>query len=137
MSDHPGWRGLYQSSPPFRKVETVLISPTSPFKIFPKVALFDESYLKQKPETRERFFSCAFFAAIKTLRTPGASTATGFSQKTCLPAFIAAIKWSGRNDGGVANNTTSTPDSITFKYASKPTNLLVSFTLTLSPATLI
>ena len=45
---------------------------------------------------------------------PGASTATGFSVKTCLPASIAAARCVGRNPGGVARITRSTPLSITF-----------------------
>ncbi|MNL45298.1 hypothetical protein D3C87_1679320 [compost metagenome] len=99
---------------PFLKVVTVLISPTSPFKTRLNTPLLGKSYLKQNPETRARFLSFAFLAASNTLRTPGASTATGFSQNTCLPALIAAVNWSGRKAGGVVNNTTSTPESITF-----------------------
>ena len=33
---------------------------------------------------------------------PGASVATGFSMKTCLPCFTASSKWMGLNPGGVA-----------------------------------
>ena len=47
-----------------------------------------------------------------TERTPGASTATGFSAKTCLPASTAACRCSGRKCGGVQSSTTSTPLSI-------------------------
>ena len=39
-----------------------------------------------------RFFSLASRTVSNTRRTPGASTATGFSQKTCLPASIAAAE---------------------------------------------
>ena len=35
------------------------------------------------------------------------SAQTGFSMKTCLPAFTAASKWNGRNPGGVARITMS------------------------------
>ena len=47
-------------------------------------------------------------------RTPGASVATGFSMKTCLPAFTAASNCAGRKPGGVQSNTRSTPLSIAF-----------------------
>ncbi len=47
-----------------------------------------------------------------TWRTPGASVAIGFSQKTCLLASIAARRCVGRKPGGVASSTTSTPLSI-------------------------
>ena len=46
--------------------------------------------------------------AASTARTPGASTATGFSAKMCLPASTAALKCSGRKPGGVVSSTTST-----------------------------
>ena len=49
-----------------------------------------------------------------TLRTPGASTATGFSAKTCFPASMQALRCWGRKCGGVVNNTTSTPLAISF-----------------------
>lgn len=55
-----------------------------------------------------------------TERTPVASTATGFSQNTCLPALIAASRCRGRNPGGVVSSTTSTSDASTFLYPSKP-----------------
>ena len=42
-----------------------------------------------------------------TERTPAGSTATGFSVKTCLPASIAAARWAGRKNGGVARITRS------------------------------
>ena len=45
---------------------------------------------------------------------PGASTATGFSQKTCLPASMAAFRCMGRKCGGSARSTTSTPLAISF-----------------------
>jgi hypothetical protein len=48
-----------------------------------------------------------------TARTPGESVAHGFSQKTCLLAFTAAVRCCGRNPGGVASSTTSTPLLIT------------------------
>ena len=63
---------------------------------------------QQRPETRFRFFFFASSAVASTLRTPGASTATGFSQKTCLPAATAAFRCIGRKCGGVAKITTST-----------------------------
>ena len=44
------------------------------------------------PEVLLPWPSCA---ASSTARTPGASTATGFSMKTCLPASTAAAKWIG------------------------------------------
>ena len=53
-------------------------------------------------------------AAVSTARTPGPSTATGFSMKTCLPASTAAAKCTGRKPGGVARMTRSTPASMTF-----------------------
>ena len=55
-----------------------------------------------------RFFFFASSAVARTLRTPGASTATGFSQKTCLPASMAAFRCAGRKCGGSARITTST-----------------------------
>ena len=47
-------------------------------------------------------------------RTPGASTAIGFSQNTCLLAAMQRRRCCGRNPGGVASSTTSTPLSISF-----------------------
>ena len=47
-------------------------------------------------------------AVANTLRTPCASTATGFSQKTCRPASTAAFRFVGRKCGGSAGITTST-----------------------------
>ena len=47
------------------------------------------------------FFFSASAQVASTERTPGASTATGFSAKTCLPASTAALRWSGRKCGGV------------------------------------
>ena len=67
-----------------------------------------------------------------TERTPGASTAMGFSTKRCLPAWTAASTCSGRKAGGVVRRITSHV-SITFLYASNPTNLRLSFTRTRSP----
>ncbi len=66
-----------------------------------------------------------------TDRTPGASVAIGFSQKTCLPASTAAFRWKGRNPGGVARSTTSTPLSKTFLYESRPINEVSGFTVIL------
>ena len=45
---------------------------------------------------------------------PVPSTATGFSAKRCLPALMTASIIIGRNPGGVASMTTSTPESMTF-----------------------
>ena len=59
------------------------------------------------PDTIDRPLALARSQAARTLRTPGASTATGFSMKTCLPASMAAWRWIGRNPGGVARRTTS------------------------------
>ncbi len=44
-----------------------------------------------------------------TLRMPGASVATGFSAKTCLPFSIAYVRCAARKCGGVVSSTTSTP----------------------------
>ena len=63
-----------------------------------------------------------------TSRTPGESVAHGFSQKTCLLAFTAAVRCCGRNPGGVASRTTSTPLLMTFSYASSPKKALSIFT---------
>jgi len=63
---------------------------------------------QQKPLTSDRFFFLACSATACTLRTPGPSTAIGFSQKTCRPASMAAWRWIGRKPGGVASSTTST-----------------------------
>ncbi len=52
---------------------------------------------------------------------PGASTATGFSAKTCFPAATASAKWSGRKPGGVAHRIKSASHSMTFLKASSPT----------------
>ena len=49
--------------------------------------------------------SAASSPARITRRTPGTSTAAGFSMKTCLPASIAAIRCCGRKCGGVARMT--------------------------------
>ena len=57
--------------------------------------------------------------------TPAASTATGFSQKTCLPASTASRSIIGLNPGGVVKITTS-DSAITFLYASIPTNTVGS-----------
>ena len=54
-------------------------------------------------------FVLASSQVARTERTPGASTATGFSAKTCLPASTAARRCSGRKCGGVQSSTTSTP----------------------------
>ena len=64
---------------------------------------------------RRRTGSSAFASSqvSSTRRTPGASTATGFSAKTCLPASTAACRCSGRKCGGVQSSTTS-QQSITF-----------------------
>ncbi len=67
-----------------------------------------------RPTPTFRPFSSASFAASSTCLTPGASTATGFSMKQFFPAFTAASKCIGRNPGGVAMITMSTPESITF-----------------------
>ena len=48
-------------------------------------------------------------AALEHGVDAGASTATGFSAKTCLPASTAARRWIGRKCGGVQSRTTSTP----------------------------
>ena len=58
-------------------------------------------------------FFFASSAVSSTLRTPGASTATGFSQKMCLPASTAAFRWIGRKWGGVVRITTSMSDAST------------------------
>jgi len=60
------------------------------------------------------FLAAAASLVSSTERMPGASTATGFSQKTCLPASMAALRCLGRKWGGSARITTSTPLSITF-----------------------
>src|SRR3546814_1372262 len=67
----------------------VEISPTAPSLIFSKMARFGEWCRQQKPETRDSFFSFDFLTASSTFRIPGASTATGFSQKTCLSTSTA------------------------------------------------
>src|SRR5205085_39112 len=59
------------------------------------------------PETTDRPFVFASAQVARTERTPGASTATGFSAKTCLPASTAALRCSGRKCGGVQSSTTS------------------------------
>ena len=59
-----------------------------------------------------RFFFLASSLAAMKRRTPGASTAIGFSAKMCLPAFTAASKCIGRKPGGVARITRSAPLSI-------------------------
>ena len=51
--------------------------------------------------------AAASSAAARTRRTPGPSTAIGFSQKMCLPARTAASRCSGRKPGGVHRSTTS------------------------------
>ena len=56
-----------------------------------------------------RFFFLASAPAARMRCTPGASVASGFSMKTCLPAVTAASKCSGRKPGGWAMTTTSTP----------------------------
>ena len=48
-------------------------------------------------------------AALQHGVDAGASTPTGFSAKTCLPASTAARRWIGRKCGGVQSSTTSTP----------------------------
>ena len=60
---------------------------------------------------RQPFFFASWLAA-RTRRTPGASTATGFSMNTCFPALTAASNCAGRKPGGVHSNTRSTPQSI-------------------------
>ena len=60
------------------------------------------------------FFACAAFCDSITERMPGASVAAGFSQKMCLPASTAAFRCAGRNPGGDASSTTSTPLLMTF-----------------------
>src|SRR5262245_30719633 len=47
----------------------------------------------------------------------------GFSQKTCLPPSIAARRCAGRNAGGEASSTTSTPLLISRSPESSPMNL--------------
>src|SRR5262249_29999516 len=88
---------------------------------------------QQKPATSESFFSLATFTDSITERTPEASVAIGFSQNTCLPASTAAFRCTGRNPGGVASNTTSTPLLITFWYASRPTKEVAGVAFPLSP----
>ena len=65
-----------------------------------------------------------------TERTPGGSTATGFSMKTCLPASIAALRCFGRKKGGEARITRSTGVARTFLYASKPVKQVSGVALT-------
>src|SRR5947207_1206358 len=48
------------------------------------------------------FFDFASSQALSTARTPGASTAMGFSAKTCLPAATAAWMCAGRKPGAAA-----------------------------------
>ena len=57
-------------------------------------------------------FCFASAPAARMRRTPGASVASGFSMKTCLPASTAASKCPGRKPGGWPMTTTSTPLSI-------------------------
>ena len=45
---------------------------------------------------------------------------------------MAALRWTGRNPGGVASSTTSTPLAITFWYASNPAKQVSGVTLILS-----
>src|SRR5580704_985727 len=63
-------------------------------------------------------------------RTPGPSTARGFSMKMFLPAWTAASKWYGRKPGGVTRIIKSTSLLITFWYASKPLKRCASSTAT-------
>ena len=79
------------------------------------VSLYIALWWRCRPTPTLRFFSFAALAALRTRRTPGASTATGFSMKTCLPCSTAYSKCSGRKPGGVAWTTTSTPESITLR----------------------
>ena len=51
---------------------------------------------------------------VITARTPGASTATGFSAKMCTPLSTEALICCGRKPGGAASSTTFTPLSSTF-----------------------
>ena len=52
-------------------------------------------YRQQRPETSDRFFSFALAAAAMLFFSPGTSSPCGFSQKTCLPASIAAVSITG------------------------------------------
>ena len=98
------------------------ISPIAPLSTRFIVSHTPWSYRQQRPETRLRFFFFASSAVASTLRTPGASTAMGFSQKTCLPASTAAFRCIGRKCGGSARITTSTSLWISFWAASNPRN---------------
>ena len=59
-----------------------------------------KSYRQHRPDTTLSPFAAASAHVASTLRTPGPSTATGFSQKTCLPASTQALSWIGRKCGG-------------------------------------
>ncbi len=91
------------------------------------VALTPKSYLQQRPDTSDSFFSSAFLLSSSTLRTPFISVAMGFSQKMCLPASTAYSKCIGRKWGGEQSNTTSQL-SITFLYPSHPMCVFSSMT---------
>src|SRR5665647_1955781 len=84
--------GLVPQFSSIPKVEMVLIWPISPLNTLPKAALLGKSRRKQNPDIKDKFFDFAILAAAMTFLTPGASTATGFSQKTCFPALTAAVK---------------------------------------------
>ena len=75
---------------------------------FDRFALRPIVALAEAGDDRQILLRRASSAVSSTLRTPGASTATGFSQNTCLPAAMAAFRCAGRKWGGVARITTST-----------------------------
>ena len=59
------------------------------------------SYRRQRPDTTDSPFFLASSQLASTDWTPGASTATGFSANTCLPASTASRRCCGRKCGGV------------------------------------
>src|SRR5690606_11331810 len=118
---------------PCRKEDIALISPIAPLCRREIISLFGREYRKQNPLTKHNFFSLASCIAASTWCKPGISTATGFSQKTCLPSFTANAKWAGLKFGGEHNKTTSTFDLISFSYASKPRKDVLSVTSIRSP----
>jgi hypothetical protein len=73
------------------------------------------------------------FAGSHDSATPTGSTPAGFSMKICFLACTAASNASGRKCCGVTCRITSTSESITCLYASKPTKQFSSAISALSP----